>query len=147
MLGRLTGTEPAALEGLLEPIATYCQSQLLPPLAALVVNGTTGLPGNGTSSAGDVPRVQQLVFAFDWIAYGSPAVEQFVAAGPTSNGVGHSLPNGQVAPRHPELNGRERRGDIRRFFGAISVDNPRGLDNELIDADLAEEYGNTHENE
>ncbi|MFN2393836.1 MAG: hypothetical protein ABR566_17980 [Pyrinomonadaceae bacterium] len=34
-----------------------------------------------------------------------------------------------------------------RHFGAISSGNPRSADNEQIDADLAREYGATHDNE
>ena len=36
-------------------------------------------------------------------------------------------------------------GDIRRFFGSVSLGHPTGSDNESIDRDLAREYGNTHE--
>ena len=36
-------------------------------------------------------------------------------------------------------------GDIRRFFGSVSLSHPNGSDNESIDRDLAREYGNTHE--
>ncbi|MCA1626125.1 MAG: hypothetical protein LC768_16170 [Acidobacteria bacterium] len=34
-----------------------------------------------------------------------------------------------------------------RHFGAISSGNPRSADNEQIDADLAREYGATHDDE
>ncbi len=34
---------------------------------------------------------------------------------------------------------------FRNHFGAVSLGNPNGSDNESIDADLAREYGDTHE--
>jgi len=37
---------------------------------------------------------------------------------------------------------RER---FERHFGAVSVPDPTGADNEAIDADLAREYGDNHE--
>jgi hypothetical protein len=39
---------------------------------------------------------------------------------------------------------RER---LRRHAGAASLSHPTGADNESIDADLAREYGSTHEEE
>ncbi len=34
-----------------------------------------------------------------------------------------------------------------RHFGAVNSGNPRSADNEQIDADLAREYGATHDDE
>ena len=39
---------------------------------------------------------------------------------------------------------RER---FRRHFGSVNLGHPIGIDNEQIDADLAREYDNTHEDE
>jgi hypothetical protein len=36
---------------------------------------------------------------------------------------------------------------VEKFFGAISLGHPIGLDNDDIDADLAREYGETHEDQ
>ncbi len=36
---------------------------------------------------------------------------------------------------------------LRRHFGSVRSGNPRSADNEQIDADLAKEYGSTHEEE
>lgn len=50
----------------------------------------------------------------------------------------------------PELTEEERRAareQFSRHIGAIHVSSPYGVDNEQIDADLAREYGNTHEDE
>jgi hypothetical protein len=38
-------------------------------------------------------------------------------------------------------------GKLSDLFGTVSLGYPTGLDNERIDADLAHEYGNNHENE
>jgi len=37
---------------------------------------------------------------------------------------------------------RER---FRRHFGSVNLGHPLGIDNEAIDADLAREYGSSHE--
>lgn len=41
----------------------------------------------------------------------------------------------------------KRNGDITKLFGSVDLGYPTGLDNESIDADLAREYMNTHEDE
>lgn len=38
-----------------------------------------------------------------------------------------------------------KRGKARRHFGAVDLGYPTGADNEKIDADLAKEYIDTHE--
>ena len=38
-----------------------------------------------------------------------------------------------------------KRGKVRRHFGAVDLGYPTGTDNEKIDADLAKEYADTHE--
>jgi hypothetical protein len=51
----------------------------------------------------------------------------------------------EVRPTRPLAASPIRRhGLVRKHFGTASVDNPRGLDNEQIDAGLAREYGDTH---
>jgi len=48
----------------------------------------------------------------------------------------------------PETNGQTKSaGGIRELFGSVSLGQPTGSDNESIDADLAREYGSTHEDE
>lgn len=41
----------------------------------------------------------------------------------------------------------EKKGDISRFFGIFDSGDPNFADNEKIDADLAREYGATHDDE
>jgi hypothetical protein len=77
LTGRLIGVPRAALGQLLEPIQSYCLIQELPPLTALVVSAETGLPGAGFIAAADVPRVQQRVFAYDWVQHGCPSPDAF----------------------------------------------------------------------
>lgn len=48
----------------------------------------------------------------------------------------------------PETNGEAKNtGGIREMFGSVSLGHTTGSDNESIDADLAREYGSTHEDE
>jgi len=42
---------------------------------------------------------------------------------------------------------RNARGSLRELFGAVDLGQPIGIDNEGIDADLAREYANTHEDD
>jgi hypothetical protein len=46
-------------------------------------------------------------------------------------------------------NGEQKRGGkkLSDLFGSVSLGYPTGIDNEKIDADLAHEYANTHEDE
>jgi len=60
------------------------------------------------------------------------------------------LPEGErlsliLIRREAEEPAQNRKGDITRFFGAVSLGHPTGTDNESIDRDLAREYGSTHE--
>lgn len=52
---------------------------------------------------------------------------------------------GLVASRPPAAPGENDKADITRFFGAASLGHATGTDNDRIDADLAREYGATHE--
>ena len=45
----------------------------------------------------------------------------------------------------PAVPRNRRPGAIRGSFGAVSVGHPDGLDNEKIDAALADSYGDAHE--
>lgn len=65
-LGELIGTMPVALGGWLEPIQSYCLIRGLPPLTALVVGETDGMPGSGFIGAQDLPAAQAEVFRYDW---------------------------------------------------------------------------------
>lgn len=47
----------------------------------------------------------------------------------------------------PRRNGERRPGVLRELFGSVDLGHPIGIDNEQIDADLALEYANTHEDE
>jgi hypothetical protein len=46
-----------------------------------------------------------------------------------------------------ETNGEKKENGVREMFGAVGLGQPTGADNESIDADLAREYGSTHEDE
>jgi hypothetical protein len=80
MIAKLTGIARVGLANCLEPIQSYCLFHDLPPLAVLVVGEKTGMPGVGFIAAQDVPKAQQEVFQFDWLAHGGPSLEKFEAA-------------------------------------------------------------------
>jgi hypothetical protein len=75
LLGRLTGVRAEGLPELLEPIQAYCLLEGLAPLTAIVVDRSTGLPGDGFIKASDVPRAQEDVYARDWLSDGPPRAE------------------------------------------------------------------------
>jgi hypothetical protein len=52
----------------------------LPALASLVVEQATGLPARGFAavSRDEIPREQELVWAFDWYAIFPPTIEELV---------------------------------------------------------------------
>lgn len=80
LLARLIGVPRPALGQLLEPIQSYCLIKKLPALTALVVSGSTGLPGTGFSAAEDIPGMHALVFAHDWLAGLAPKPDELAAA-------------------------------------------------------------------
>jgi hypothetical protein len=89
VVSRLTGVARVGLGRCLEPIQSYCLVEGLSPLTILVVSEKTGMPGVGFVAAEDIPRAQQEVFNYDWLAHGGPSPESFEAAvrGRPSNGV------------------------------------------------------------
>lgn len=51
---------------LLDPIMLYCKKNGLPPLTCLVVNKTTGVPGDGLTTVTNLSLDQNSVFEFRW---------------------------------------------------------------------------------
>ena len=80
LIARLTGIARVGLGQCLEPIQSYCLVKGLGPLTILVVSEKTGMPGVGFIAAQDIPRAQQEVFGYDWMAHGGPSPESFEAA-------------------------------------------------------------------
>jgi hypothetical protein len=80
LLAKLTGVARVGLGQCLEPIQSYCLLKELPPLTILVVSEKSGLPGDGFVAAQDIPRTQQEVFAYDWLANGCPSPDEFERA-------------------------------------------------------------------
>ena len=75
LLGNITGMHAAGLGEVLEPIQSYCLLNELPPLSALVVSKSTGLPGTGFIAALDVPREFVRIFEHDWLTVQCPTPE------------------------------------------------------------------------
>ena len=80
LVAKLTGVARVGLGQCLEPIQSYCLLKELHPLTSLVVSEKSGLPGVGFIAAQDIPRTQQQVFSFDWVAHGCPSLEEFERA-------------------------------------------------------------------
>jgi alkylated DNA nucleotide flippase Atl1 len=76
----VTGMPARGLGFCLEPIQAYCLKHSLPPLTAIVVHGDDGLPGTGFTAAGDVPKAQARVFAYDWRKHPCPSAKVLSAA-------------------------------------------------------------------
>lgn len=64
-------------------IMGWCYENGLPPLTALVVNGETGIPGEGlyVERPGDLPAAQQEVFEFNWYSLFPPDINELEASG------------------------------------------------------------------
>ena len=77
IVASLTGLPRAGIGQCLEPIQSYCLVNGLKPLTILVVSEKSGLPGSGFVAAEEVPRAQQEVFNFDWLAHGGPSAAKF----------------------------------------------------------------------
>ena len=89
LVAKLTGIARVGLGQCLEPIQSYCLVRKLSPLTILVVSEKSGMPGVGFIAAQDIPRTQQEVFTYDWVAHGCPSAADFehaVAERP-SNGI------------------------------------------------------------
>ncbi len=70
----LINTSAIASGRALGPIQDFCLENRLPPLTAIVVAKTTGLPGEGFIAwdVDDIDSAQQSVFAFNWDAIPNP---------------------------------------------------------------------------
>jgi hypothetical protein len=76
-----------------------------------------------------------------------PLVEAALKQGRTPEEVAaEQLSRALPKPRPPQPNG-EKGASIREFFGIWDSGDPNFADNERIDADLAREYGATHDEE
>ena len=53
---------------MLDPIMRLCRDRGLPPLTVLVVNGTTGKPGDGIVLDGQAAAERERVFGYDWFS-------------------------------------------------------------------------------
>jgi putative restriction endonuclease len=80
IIGQACGVPPPSIGDFLRPIQQYCDEARLPPLTSIVVNKSTGLPGDGFIAAQDVPRAQMEVFEKDWLRETAPTAEQLADA-------------------------------------------------------------------
>ncbi len=75
LVSKLTGMSAVGLGAVLEPIQSYCLLNKLPPLSAVVVSKSTGLPGVGFIAASDVPKALIQIFERDWLSIPCPTPE------------------------------------------------------------------------
>jgi hypothetical protein len=78
----LIGVPQYGLAPMLGAIEAYCQCKRFPRLTAIVIDESTGLPGEilpGQSGAArlEVLRDQSRVFVFDWLKHRPPSEEDF----------------------------------------------------------------------
>jgi len=60
---------------------SFCKKNDLPLLNSIVVDKTTGIPGEGAElKAEQVPAIQMKVFAFDWFDIIPPTIEELKEA-------------------------------------------------------------------
>lgn len=86
MLAELLGFQGSGtLAPMLGHIMYYCQQNKLPPLTVIVVNQTTGLPGNGLITANNIHAEREDVFNFDWFAIYPPSVDELETAYKSGN--------------------------------------------------------------
>ena len=65
------------LGSLLAPIMRLCRARGWPPLTILVVNQSTGRPGDGLPLDDSVDVERERVFNFDWFSLEPPETEDF----------------------------------------------------------------------
>lgn len=58
-------------------IMNYCAEKDLPPLTCLVVNQTTGLPGQGLTTIANLPRDREAVYNHNWFAMHPVQISEF----------------------------------------------------------------------
>ncbi|MBK8136286.1 MAG: hypothetical protein IPK52_10645 [Chloroflexi bacterium] len=84
-LGSLLGyNSPLGIGPILDFIFHYCKLRRLPPLTVIVVNKSTGVPGDGMGeySPGDFDAV----FRYDWQSHPVPSPAEFKEAALQSTG-------------------------------------------------------------
>jgi hypothetical protein len=79
MLGKLIGMGANVLAQTLGCVMDYCKRNGLPPLTVLVVRRDTGEPGTGLTTAEDLNRDRESVYAYEWYKMPPVQVQDFEA--------------------------------------------------------------------
>lgn len=79
LVAQACGVPAPSIGDFLRPIQQLCTEKDLPPITSLIVNKSTGLPGDGFL-AENVPIAQIQSFAHDWLAFQAPSAEDFADA-------------------------------------------------------------------
>jgi putative restriction endonuclease len=80
IISQACGVPAPSIGDFLRPIQQYCSENSFPPLTSIVVNKSSGLPGEGFIAAPDVPRAHISVFAKNWLEEQTPSAELFAEA-------------------------------------------------------------------
>ena len=65
------------MANMLGSIMWFCRDRELPAHTVVVVNGTTGRPGEGIVLDNDIDGERERAFGFDWFAIGPPETGDF----------------------------------------------------------------------
>lgn len=80
-VARVLGMKGAGvMSSFLDPVMRYCARNGYPPLTVLVVNKTSGLPGEGLTTLEETNADRERVFRFNWFAVRPPESDDFRAA-------------------------------------------------------------------
>jgi hypothetical protein len=80
MVAQACGVPAPSIGDFLRPIQQYCTENGLPPLTSIIVNKSSGLPGDGFIAAENVPIAHVQTFDKDWLEQQAPSAEQLADA-------------------------------------------------------------------
>ena len=72
--------QPKVLAKQLGRIMYHCSQNALPPLTVLIVNKTTGKPGDGLALSADIGKLRERVYQHNWYGIVPPTEEQYAEA-------------------------------------------------------------------
>lgn len=80
LVEHLGHSQPKVLAKQLGRIMHFCSQHRLPPLTVLVVNKTSGKPGDGLELTADRAKLRERVFNHDWYGLMPPTEDDYRAA-------------------------------------------------------------------
>jgi hypothetical protein len=80
IVGRACGIPTPSIGDFLRSIQQFCSEKGLAPLTSIIVNKQTGLPGDGSIAAENVPLAHLQTFETNWLDVDAPSAEQLADA-------------------------------------------------------------------